>query len=437
MAFGFELSYWAWQREEPLGEEELTQLALQGVRTIYWHVGELENIGDNWRWKARFFKPPNASIRFVPVVRLVSREPEPFSAASTAALVTTLTATAQLTGELQLDYDAPDRLLDSYGRALAKIHETASRLTITALPHWSRPDCLRSLANSTDELFPMLYDFEAEPLLQKDSPQPLIAPEKMAKMLHDWSACPKPWSAGLPAFARLSVYDAKGKSRGQIRNWNWDEVGLNRALLSISKTIMSVTVLRAQTSLAISNTRLQEGDQLVVRLTDRGALHDAINTARQAGARGVTLFRLPDSTASSGWSLLQLAQLDAKPHLALRQAPSVDSLILENDSAADLAPRFESREDGERDYAVEVAADSPIFREAEAGDFATVTAYNEGAEGVKRVALPFATHLAFTFSHLKAKQILKTGLIQLAPGSAFRHARYRFRNVEGEWKPIE
>ena len=108
LAFGFDISYWAWQREEPLSQEELTQLAAQEVRTIYWHAGELENIGETWRWKTRFSMPRDASIRFVPVVRLVSREPEPFSAASTAALVTTLTATAKLTGELQLDYDAPD-----------------------------------------------------------------------------------------------------------------------------------------------------------------------------------------------------------------------------------------------------------------------------------------------------------------------------------------
>src|SRR6266496_4919038 len=75
-----DLRYWVWQRDDPLDEQELTELAAQNVDTIYWQVGELENIGSRWRWKARFDLPlPNAAhIRFVPVVRLVSREHQPF-----------------------------------------------------------------------------------------------------------------------------------------------------------------------------------------------------------------------------------------------------------------------------------------------------------------------------------------------------------------------
>jgi uncharacterized membrane protein YbaN (DUF454 family) len=40
--FAFDLSYWIWQRSEPLSESELSELAKQDVHTIYWHVGELE-----------------------------------------------------------------------------------------------------------------------------------------------------------------------------------------------------------------------------------------------------------------------------------------------------------------------------------------------------------------------------------------------------------
>lgn len=426
-ASAFDVSYWVWQREEPLTQDELTQLSAQDVHTIYWHVGELENRGDQWQWKTRFPFPPKAPIHFVPVVRLVSHERQPFSPASTSSLVRSLTPAARLTGELQLDYDAPDRLLDDYGRALATIHEITPHLTITALPHWSRPDHLRALAPSVDELFPMLYDFEAEPVLPREGPHALIVPETMLKMLGDWSACPKPWHAGLPTFARLTVYDATGKSRGQIRNWNWDEVCLNHALIGPSKPLPGATVLRAQGPLHISNVRLQTGDQLIVRLVERSALRDAIKAAGQKNARGVTLFRLPDSTASSGWSLAQLSHLEAKPHLTLQPTDPPNALVLTNDSAADLEPRLPSSNQNERGYTVEIAADSPIFREAEAGDFVTVAGSRQTGEGVKRVAIPFATQLVFTFSQLGAGQSLKTGLIQLVPAASFRHARYRVR----------
>jgi hypothetical protein len=259
----------------------------------------------------------------------------------------------------------------------------------------------------------------------------------MTKMLRDWSTCAKPWRAGLPTFARLTVYDSSERSRGQIRNWNWDEVCLNRALQASFRTSMGTVLLRAKALVMISNTRLQPGDQLAVRLTDRAALRDAINTAKQTTARGAVLFRLPDSSASSGWSLHQLSNLEAKPALALRKSESGESLMVENEGTGDLEPRFSGKDDEQQGYGVEIAADMPFFREAEAGDFAKVAGYAERAGALSRVALPFATHLVFTFSQLRAKQSLQTGLIQLAPGATFRHARYRLLNSEGEWKPLE
>ena len=432
----FDSSYWVWQREEPLSEEETTTLATQGVHTLYWHVGELENSGESWRWKTRFPLPASSrSLHLTPVVRLVSREQQPFSQPSLAALMAALAPAGKLTGALQLDYDAPDRLLDDYGRALAQIHQTISRLSITALPAWSRANCLRALANNVDEFFPMLYDFEAEPVLRNGQPQPLIDPGKMAKMLRDWSACAKPWHAGLPTFARLTVYSAEGKSRGQIRNWNWDEICLSSDLLLTSKSLPGTTLWRARRSCPISNTRLQTKDQLAVRLADRDALHTAIHIAQKTTAAGVTFFRLPDSAASSGWSISQLSRLDdAQPHLTFRVSPSGDSCILQNESLADLEPCLLPGEADERGYAVELAADLPVFREAEPGNFATVTSSTNG----KNVAIPFATRVAFVFSQLRAKQTLKTGLIQLAPGTDLGHARYRFRNVQGDstWKSL-
>jgi len=235
-SFGFDIRYWVWQRDEPLDEQELAELAAQRVDTIYWHVGELENVGDAWRWKARFKLPAsNANgIRFVPVVRLVSREKEPFSEASTTGLVTHLSAASAKQNELQLDYDAPDRLLPEYAAVLKRIHQSVPKLTITALPHWSRSDHLKVLQASVDELLPMLYDYEAEPILRDHTPLPLIAPDKISKLIEDWRDCPKTWRAGLPTFARLSVYDSNEKLRGQIRNWNWDELCLNRILVAAS-----------------------------------------------------------------------------------------------------------------------------------------------------------------------------------------------------------
>jgi hypothetical protein len=432
-----DVRYWAWQRDDPLDERELAELVEQKVDTIYWHVGELENVGKTWRWKARFAFPTaeDTHVRFVPVLRLVSRERQPFSGASTTALLASLSAASAKRDELQLDYDAPDRLLADYAAALKRIHGLVPRLSIAALPHWSRADYLKLLEPSVDELLPMLYDFETEPILRNSSPLSLISPAKISKLIESWRSCRKPWRAGLPVFARLSVYDANDKLRGQIRNWNWEELCFNRSFQLVNGGQFATTILRATTPTSIANTAVNPGEELIVREVDRGALRDAIATALRAGAQGVVFFRLPDSTAASGWSLHQLGHLQAEPRLVLQKPPDSETLELLNTGDGDLAPRLPIGDKAEGGYELEIDAPMPIFREAEGGDFARVAAF----AGEKPARVPFATRLRFQFAQLRAKEILRTGLIQLAPGANFRQTRYRILNTgdNSTWNPLE
>jgi len=432
-----DVRYWVWQRDEPLSEQELTELAAQNVETIYWQAGELENIGKTWRWKARFNFPLSdaAGIRFVPVVRLVSREHQPFSDASVAVMLASLSSVSAKHDELQLDYDAPDRLLADYAAALKRIHALVPRLTIAALPHWSRADYLRLLEPIVDELLPMLYDFEAEPVLKDQTPLPLISPDKISKLIENWHACRKPWRAGLPVFARLSLYDVNQRLRGQIRNWSWDELCFNRNFQMAKAVQFGASILRAIKATSIANTPIHPGEEVIAREVDRGALRDAISTAVRAGAQGIVFFRLPDSSASSGWSLRQLGHLDAGPHLILRKSNDSESLELSNIGDGDLEPHFARNEQDAGGYTLEIDAATPIFREFQPGDFASENTF----AGEKRAKMPFATRLRLQFSALRAKENLRTGLIQLAPGADFRQTRYRILNSEATppWKSLE
>ena len=432
-----DLRYWVWQRDDPLDEQELAELEAQKIDTIYWQAGELENTTETWHWKARFNFPSSntSNIRFVPVVRLVSREHQPFSDASITALLASLSSASANHDELQLDYDAPDRLLADYAGALKRIHGLVPRLSIAALPHWSRADYLKLLEPNVDVLLPMLYDFEAEPVLKNQSPLPLLSPEKISRLIGAWRACHKPWRAGLPVFARLSVYDANQKLRGQIRNWNWDELCFNRSFQIANGGQLGTSILRATRSTSIANTAIHPGDEVIVREVDRSALRGAISSALRAGAQGVVFFRLPDSTASSGWSLRQLAHLEAGPRLILRKPAETEMLELSNISDGDLEPRFASSGVDAGGYALEIEAPTPIFREAQSGDFASIDAF----AGTKRAKVPFATRLRFQFAQLRAKENLRTGLIQLAPGADFTQTRYRILNIEGAppWRSLE
>jgi hypothetical protein len=337
--------------------------------------------------------------------------------------------------ELQLDYDAPDRLLSDYAATLKRIRALVPRLTIAALPHWSRADYLKLLEPNVDELLPMLYDFEAEPILKDQSPLPLISPEKISKLIEAWRACRKPWRAGLPVFARLSLYDVNQKLRGQIRNWSWDELCFNRSFQMSNGGQFGASILRAARATSIANTPIHSGEEVVVREVDRGALRDAISAALRAGAQGIVFFRLPDSSASSGWSLRQLGHLDAEPHLILRKSNDSETLELSNTGDGDLEPHFSKNEADAGGYVLEINAATPMFREAQPGDFASVDAF----AGEKRAKIPFATRLRLQFNELRANENLRTGLIQLAPGADFRQTRYRILNIEATppWKSLE
>jgi hypothetical protein len=380
-------------------------------------------------------------LRFVPVVRLESREKSPFSPASLTSLLNAISPVVKETGELQLDYDAPDRLLADYAAALKKIHGVVPRLSITALPGWSRGSVWRLFEGSVDELLPMLYDFEPDPVVEGAAPLPLVVPEKLERSLGEWDQCRIPWRPGLPAFARLTLFDKSGKSRGHIREWSWDALCFDKSLATLRPLDRGVTLLTPRAATRVTNTPVDVDQLLAVRWPDRAALREVIDRVTKTGARGLVFFRLPDSSAPSGWSLRQLGHLEATPNLVLRKREGSEEFELLNESDADLEPRLSSttsKGELDRGYALELDAPAAIFRDAQEGDFWRVIGHVDPDGARRAVALPLATRITFWFSHLRARQSWRTGMIHLAPGESFDQIRYRIRNTAGdsEWKNI-
>ncbi len=132
----------------------------------------------------------------------------------------------------------------------------------------------------------------------------------------------------------------------------------------------------------------------------------------------------------------QLQHLDATPRLTLKKASASDQLELTNESDGDLAPRFADETEA-HGYVLEIEADTPIFREAEEGEFWRVRGEIEREGRASVVMIPLATRLGFSFSQLRAGQSLKTGLIRLAPASDFSHTRFRIiPNPQSAWTPF-
>jgi hypothetical protein len=290
----------------------------------------------------------------------------------------------------------------------------------------------------------MFYDMQTDPtgVSATAPPPPLLDPAQVEAALKMWSACPIPWRAGLPTFARLTVFDRTGLSRGQIPNWSWDDFCFHKNLHTLGPTHLGVTLFRADDDIRVARTPVAKDEIVVSRFVDRTALAQVIEKARAAGAAGVIFFRLADGTDPSGWSAADLGAFAAAevPRLILR-ATSDERFELINDSACDLPARLSGeKSDRDRGYALEIDAPAPLFREALAGDFWRVTSHvHPDSDKPIPVAVPLATRVTYWFSHLPAHSRLQSGLLQLAPGATLGQIRYRILNCEGAtaWKPIQ
>ena len=437
--------FWVWHRSQPLSVAERTALAKQGARTLYWHIGEMQNPAGRWQWKAppRIVESGAKGLRVIPVIRLTSEARQPFSPDAVAALRDLLRAVPKPGGALQLDYDCPDRLLPEYAAALRTLRADIPHLRITALAHWPRLKGFEALAHSVEEIAPMFYDLQADPpgVGAGNPPPALLDPAQLESVLKAWKSCPTPWRAGLPSFARLTVFNSAGVSRGQIPNWHWDDFCFHRSLHTVAPTCSGVTLFRASAPTRVAATPIKKDEFVASRFTDRAALAKAITLAHEAGAAGIVLFRLPGETSPSGWSLVDLARADLTEHprLILRQTAG-EQLELVNNSSVDLPPRLSGpKSDRDRGYALEIDAPAPLFREALAGEFWRVGSHAQPDSGRPvPVAVPLATRLTFWFSHLPAGAALQTGLLQLAPAASLADVRYRVLNCaeNDAWKLV-
>lgn len=433
-AWSFDTAFWVWHRTTPLSDSEFSELRAMKVRELFWHVGELENPDGAWHWKILTNLPPSPpEIKVVPVVRLGSTVREPFDENGTRSLLAQL---ARFPGaELQLDMDCPDRLLAEYAQVLNQIHERVPRLSATALAGWSERPEFAALQASVSELLPMFYDLVQD--TAGAEPLPLLDAKKVGAALHTWGACKIPWRAGLPNFARVTSYDRSGISRGHLRNFLWSDLCFDRALATLSSSL-GVTRFHVDAETRIASAVLAKDTLLTARWPDRAALATAVSDAHMARAEGVIFFRLPDETEASGWSLRQLAHLDARAELVLKNTGATQFTLF-NNSLADLAPRLSGNDSRDRGYALELDAPAAIFREATAGDFWRVTAHVDPETKPRPVAVPLATRLTFWFSHLRAGDARRSGLFQLAPGASLEQIRYRILHCEknAQWKQIE
>lgn len=452
-AHAFESSYWVWHRSAALRTDEIAELQRQGVAKLYWHVATVRAVEGQWRSAAQIELPPRAAgeLALVPVVRIEPGADVPLSSAAADAFAAMLRGAAQRLGaaEVQIDYDCPERRRPEYASFLARCRAQLApvRLSAAVLAGWSKSPALAQLQQSVDGLAPMFYDLfpDAPPEVRAGRVLPLIDSTAVTRQIESWRACKVPWAAGLPIFSRVTVFAADGRSRGHLREWEWDNICFDPALALRGTPAAGVTLFRAERPLVVAKTALARDNLAACRIPDLPALRAAIDVAQAAGAAGVVFFRLPGEGSQSGCSLPQMRTLitsrtAGEPVLRARRLPSGIELV--NAGECDLAPRLAGPKGPlDRGWQLEIESRAgAVFREASPGEFASVFGHVEpDAAEPKRVPVALAQRLTFWFAHLPAGASRQTGLLQLAPGNDLPTLRWRIPDCGkfSQWQAIE
>jgi hypothetical protein len=327
----------------------------------------------------------------------------------------------------------PDRLLDSYARALARLRKQVDGLGITAFVRWSTHPAFDDLTASVDEIVPQFFDYEKD---SADDLRPLVDPAALHELISAWKKCRIPWSICLPWFSRASVYASSGEERERAKAWSWDDLTYNPELVTTRATNLGMTVMKARRPTRVGVTNVRADETVAVRRPDL----DALAAVEKEAAHDVIYRSLPSPENNTTWSIEQAANLGSgeKPRLVIE--PGAGFTLL-NNSGADLPPRIDASSSAKRGYAIEIMADTTIFRDLRPGDFHHFEGRGDpevrgklserGQSEDMAVTLVKASRVLLYFSHLPAGRSLKTRLFQLTPGTPATQLRFRIKGLAG------
>ncbi len=443
-AEAFGISFWVWHRTKELTTAEQQKLSAAGVNRLYWHVGDLRREESAWQGELR--TPPRVeAIEVVPVIRLGAGPETARDEATFDDLAELLADYARATNstEIQIDYDCPDRLLQNYAKLLRKTAVSLEpvRLSATALAGWPDVPGFSEVAAAVDALFPMFYDLRTDHPEQVRSGvvEPIVSAATLSTKIPRWQDCGVEWWAGLPAYARVSIFDPDGRLSGHLLNWDWDELIFHPSLRLRESSPTGVSLLDVFRDDRLGDAAITAEQTVAIRLPDVAALAAAANAARSAGGRGIAWFRLSDTNAQSMLKITELTAIsDGRQPVGELGLFSDDRgrLVLKNQGDGTLLPRFQGLEgpnDRGRKLDVELV-DGGTFLVGSAGEFLRVA----GHRGVRsptpeRVPPDRAERLSFWFAGLGAGESLRTGVIRRMNDSS----RLRWRVDDGAWQFLD
>ncbi len=443
LAFGSaeaeELDFWVWGRVDGLEVDEAEALRDVGTRNLFWHAADARRGDKGWEFDAKILKLPIVEgIKVVPVIRLeaVARSVENPAAFEQFAKIAKDYLEQVGSLRVQIDYDCPDRLLGNYAALLHAIREENGgiELSATALAGWPGVSGFDQVAAAVTTLYPMFYDVRADDPagVQAGRFEPILAG---SDLIGGWENCSVRWVAGLPTFARVSIFKRSGELVGHVRRWEWDDLIFHsdfQPRVGNSPGAMVADVVR---DTVIGGAAVKAGQVMVARSTTSSDLRAAVRLAIESGASGVAWFRLPGREASVG--IAEAAAIGKGSRGEVKFQVALDErgrLELLNAGGGALPPRWLGRTGADdRGWQLEVETTGG-FEFASAGEFIRMVGHREAEAAVpERVPIGEAERLTFWFSRLAVGGALRTGVLGLRQPE---DAEIRWRVDGGPWNSV-
>ena len=357
------VAFWAWRDAVPSAQSWAAASQTTGARVLFARAGQWDWRGGRWqRIRAAQGKwPPVNELHLVyNATRDGLAQLETADATAWAREIAAVFAADKARAEqdsakvagLQLDIDAPTRLLPHYAKLLRAVRgaiEPAAKLSVTGLPTWMDSAMLPQVLAVVDFWTPQCYGGRIPQRV--DDAQPIASPDETARSVARAHATGKPFYAGLAAYGYALLYDAGGRLGEMRGDLNPARFAADERLELTQKQPFTNRdgaasgawryVWRAREAGVLDSLAWRKGETIIFDAPSVESLRQTARAARASGGPamlGLCVFRLPETDDGANLSAPQIAE-------ALADKPSVPSSadILTNLTPAHHAPNENTR----------------------------------------------------------------------------------------------
>jgi hypothetical protein len=342
------VAFWAWRNQTPSAAEVERAVRETHASAIFLRAGQIHQEDDGRLRRVRPVTgnfPRGVELHLVyNSTRAVLNGFERIEPAELARVIAEAygedTARAAREGArvvgLQLDLDAPTRLLPHYARILRATRESLPqgvKLSVTGLPTWMESGELGETLEAVDFWIPQCYGARIPERLSQATP--ISSPQDVALAVARARALGRPFFAGLAAYGYAILYDVRGALvtiRGDLdpalvaRDVNFELIERKPFAAQAQPRADDEAaiesewryVYRARADVVVDNLAVRAGETLMIDVPSAGALRASARLVRmEAGENllGICVFRLPanDDPTTLSFTEVAAALTDTEP----------------------------------------------------------------------------------------------------------------------------